>query len=166
MPLAHKDNQFVVAARGYVELGMYWDANKELEKITPGRRCEPEVLKVQLFLYKALERWDLMIVVARALTFIEPKVTEWWLAWAFASRRKFPIANSIPILHQALTLYPQDPALLYTIACCECIAGNMNATQSYLQEAFKSEPKYRLIALVDEDLKNFWKEFDVSSGQN
>ena len=48
------------AAEGYVELGMFLDANAELEEIDPDLRAAPEVLAVRLGIYTGLKRWELM----------------------------------------------------------------------------------------------------------
>jgi len=42
MPLEPTDQQFFDAACGYAQLGMYLDANEELEKVDPYRRAAPE----------------------------------------------------------------------------------------------------------------------------
>jgi hypothetical protein len=44
MPLEPLDQQHWQAAVGYVELGMFQDANDQLEKIDPFNRAAPEVL--------------------------------------------------------------------------------------------------------------------------
>jgi hypothetical protein len=43
MPLETPDQQHWQAAVGYVELGMFQDANDQLEKIDPFNRAAPEV---------------------------------------------------------------------------------------------------------------------------
>jgi hypothetical protein len=44
MPLELPDQQHWQAAVGYVELGMFQDANDQLENIDPFNRAAPEVL--------------------------------------------------------------------------------------------------------------------------
>jgi hypothetical protein len=60
MPLEPSDEQHWQAAVGYVELGMFQDANDQLEKIDPFNRAAPEVLAGRLDIYHGLEKWDLM----------------------------------------------------------------------------------------------------------
>jgi len=48
MPLEPADQQYWQSAVGYVELGMFTDADSELEKIDPFNRAVPEVLAVRL----------------------------------------------------------------------------------------------------------------------
>ena len=54
MPLEPPDQQYWQSAVGYVELGMFADANSELEKIDPFCRAAPEVLAVRIAIYHGL----------------------------------------------------------------------------------------------------------------
>ena len=47
MPLEQPDLQHSQAAAGYVELGMFLEANTELDKIDPFNRAAPEVLAIE-----------------------------------------------------------------------------------------------------------------------
>lgn len=67
MPLSAEDEKHLIAAQGYVELGMWLDANAELEEIDPKVRHLPEVLEVRVRIYRALEKWELMQTVAKSL---------------------------------------------------------------------------------------------------
>jgi hypothetical protein len=55
MPLVEDDQKHLTAAQGYVELGMFLDANEELESIDPEVRHFPEVLAVRMRIYRSLE---------------------------------------------------------------------------------------------------------------
>ena len=44
MPLERPDQLHLRSAHGYIELGMFEEANAELEKIDPFSRSAPEVL--------------------------------------------------------------------------------------------------------------------------
>jgi len=48
MPLEPQEQQYVTAAQGYAELGMFLDADAELEKVDPDVRHVPEVLAVRV----------------------------------------------------------------------------------------------------------------------
>ena len=65
MPIEPPDQKFFDAARGYAELGMYCDANEELEKIDPFLRAAPEVLALRIEIYRGLEKSELMREVAK-----------------------------------------------------------------------------------------------------
>ncbi len=56
MPLEPPDQQYCQAAVGYVELGMFVEADSELDKIDPFCRALPEVLAVRLAIYRGLKK--------------------------------------------------------------------------------------------------------------
>jgi len=60
MPLERSDSQYWQAAAGYVELGMFLEADTEIDKIDPFNRAAPEVLATRLAIYQGLEKWELM----------------------------------------------------------------------------------------------------------
>jgi hypothetical protein len=68
MALEPPDKQFFEVACGYAELGMYLDADSELEKIDPFNRAAPEILALRIEIYRGLEKWELMAQLAKRLT--------------------------------------------------------------------------------------------------
>jgi len=58
----------LTAPHGYVKLGMFLDANAELDEVDADVRHLPEVLGVRIEIYRALKKWELMEAVARKLT--------------------------------------------------------------------------------------------------
>ena len=60
MPLEDPDRRYWQAATGYVELGMFLEANMELDKIDPFNRAAPQVLGTRLKIYHGLKKWELM----------------------------------------------------------------------------------------------------------
>jgi hypothetical protein len=67
MPLEPPDHQYWQAAVGYVELGMFQEANDQLENIDSLNRAAPEVLAVRIAVYHGLRKWELIQEVAKHL---------------------------------------------------------------------------------------------------
>jgi hypothetical protein len=67
VPLEPPDQQHWQAAAGYVELGMFLEADAELDKIDPFNRAAPEVLAIRLAIYHGLKKWALMQEIAKRL---------------------------------------------------------------------------------------------------
>jgi uncharacterized protein HemY len=68
MPLELPDKQYWQAALGYVELGLFLEANEELEKIDAFNRAAPEVLALRLEIYCKLGTWASMAEIAKRLS--------------------------------------------------------------------------------------------------
>lgn len=156
MPLEPEDQIHLEAAHGYVDLGMFLDANEELEKIDPDVRHVPEVLALRLCIYQKLEKWDLMQAVALKLTRYDPSEAQWAINLAFAIRRSSSIPAAKAILEDFLKLNGLEPRVQYTLACYECQLGHVAKAKEYLSEVFTVAPELRMRALDDEDLEPLW----------
>src|SRR6266498_2131206 len=87
MPLEPPDRQYWIAAVGYVELGMFQEANDQLENIDPFNRAAPEVLAVRIAVYQGLRKWELMREVSKRLAEFQPDDVQWRISLAYATRR-------------------------------------------------------------------------------
>jgi hypothetical protein len=50
---------YLLASEGFADLGLWLDANAELERIQPEHRDSSQVLAVRLRIYRAMEKWEL-----------------------------------------------------------------------------------------------------------
>src|SRR4051812_25298986 len=114
----------IVAAEGYVELGMHIDANHELEQLEPEDRILPAVIAIRIEIYRALEKWELMQTVAKMLALHEPGKVQWTVDWAYATRRCDSIDAARLILLEAVERIPTAAILHYNLACYECLLGD------------------------------------------
>jgi lipopolysaccharide biosynthesis regulator YciM len=91
MPLEAPDQQYWRAAVGYVELGMFQDANDQLENIDPFNRAAPELLAVRIAVYQGLKKWELMREVAKRLAEFQPNDVQWTISLAYAHDEHIPL---------------------------------------------------------------------------
>jgi tetratricopeptide (TPR) repeat protein len=158
MPLETIDQKHLRAAEGFVSLGMYLDADSELDNIDPLCRATPEVLAVRLEIYSGLKKWELMQVVAEKLANYDPANVQWAIALAYATRRADSIQKAREILSNALRSHPDEPTIRYNLACYECQLGNLAIATEHLTQATKANAKFKLMALDDPDLEPLWTE--------
>ena len=156
MPLEPPDQQYWQAAVGYFELGMFVEADSELDKIDPFCRALPEVLSVGLAIYRGLEKWELMQQIAKRLKEFEPDNVQWTISLAYATRRAYSIDVAMEILLNALAKFSKEAAIPYNLACYHCKRGEIETAKRYLRQAFEIDPNWRKAALEDEDLKPLW----------
>jgi tetratricopeptide (TPR) repeat protein len=156
MPLEPPDQQHWQAAVGYVELGMFQDANDQLEKIDPFNRAAPEVLSVRLAIYHGLKKWELMREIAKRLADFQPNDIQWITSYAYATRRAESILAAKEILLNAESKFSREAIIKYNLACYCCQTGEIENAKNYLKEAFEIDPTWRIAALDDDDLKPLW----------
>ena len=157
MPPSTDDLKHLTVAQGYVELGMFPDANEELEEIDPDVRHLPEVLAVRVGIYRALEAWPLMQVVARQLALYAPDEPDWTVAWAFATRRADSLDAARLILVNAVERLPGVAVFAFNLACYEAQLGDIASAKKHLSRAIELRGDLRLRALEDEDLRPLWE---------
>jgi tetratricopeptide (TPR) repeat protein len=156
MPLEPPDLQHWQAAVGYVELGMFHDANEQLENVDPFNRSAPEVLAVRLAIYRGLKKWELMQEIAKRLKEFEPDNVQWTVSLAYSTRRAYSIETAMEILLSAEEKFPKEGAIPYNLACYYCQRREIEKAKQYLKKAFALDLNWRKAALEDEDLKPLW----------
>ena len=63
------------AAQGWLELGNYLEADKELDEITASLRAHPDVLKVRWEIYAAAKKWEAALDIAAGLSALRDQFT-------------------------------------------------------------------------------------------
>ena len=157
MPIEPPDQKFFEAAHGYAELGMFHDANEQLEKIDPFLRAAPEILALRIEIYRGLQKWELMTELTRRLTEFEPDNPQWPVSLAYATRRGNSIEAAKQILLNAERRFPKEAVIPYNLGCYCCQLGDLEAAKKFLRRAFQIDPAWRLIALDDIDLMPLWE---------
>jgi tetratricopeptide (TPR) repeat protein len=156
MSLPKSDEEYLRSACRYIELGMFQEAQAELEKIDPLSRHLPEVLAARIPHYRALEKWDVMAIVAKKLAEWNPNEPGHFIDWAYATRRAESIHQAHAILTRAAELHPDHGLIQFNLACYETQLGNLDRAKAHLSQATKMDAKFSLMALKDPDLEPLW----------
>jgi tetratricopeptide (TPR) repeat protein len=165
MSLAHEHRRHLLAAEGYVELGMPLEADAELERIDSDARHLPSVLVIRLQIYQSLANWELMQAVASKLAKNDPDEVQWAVSWAYATRRAESTDAARRILLHALERHPGAAILHFNLGCYECQLGDAEAAKRWLGDAFRIDPDFRHLAREDEDLRPLWDWVAGSLGE-
>jgi tetratricopeptide (TPR) repeat protein len=163
MPLTKSDQQHLRSACSYIEQGRFQEAQAELKEIDPLCRLLPEILAARIPLYRALEKWDLMAIVAKKLAAWNPEEPAHFVDWAYATSRAESIHLAHAILTQAVGLHPTDPTIQFHLACYEARMGNRDRAKAHLKRATDLDAKFRLMALEDPDLGPLWTSLATAS---
>jgi tetratricopeptide (TPR) repeat protein len=60
--------------------------------------------------------------------------------------------EALATMEEGLERYPENPSLLYNLACFEALAGSADAALEHLRRAAERDPKLRAVAQTDPDL--------------
>src|SRR5437764_2435661 len=102
MPLEPPDKEFFNVAVGYTQLGMFLEANEQLENIDPFNGVAPEALALRVEIYRGLEKWELMREIAGRLWEFDPINVQWVISYAVFCLKKKSIDAARNILINAL----------------------------------------------------------------
>jgi predicted Zn-dependent protease len=120
MPLESPDKDLFDAAVGYTQLGMFLEANEQLENIDPFNRVAPEVLALRVDIYRGLQKWDLMREIAGRLCEFDPRNLQWVISYAYATRCSESVEAARNILINSLPKFSQESIIYYNLAQSRC----------------------------------------------
>jgi tetratricopeptide (TPR) repeat protein len=159
-PFDIPDLHHLRAAQGWLELGNHLEANAELENVSPESLAHPAVLELRWLIYSKESKWDACQDIARAITVKAPEYVSGWLHYAYATRRATggSVQAAFEVLRPVADRFPEEPTVLYNLACYECQLGNLPEAWNWIEKAFDiGDPKHlKLMALDDKDLEPLW----------
>jgi hypothetical protein len=159
-PLEPPDSHHLSASMGWLGLGDWQEANKELDRIAPEFRRHPGVLLARHEIFSKGRQWNNADEVARELIQIHPEESQFWIWHAYAARRMTGggIPQAREILDKARQLFNAEPLIPFNLACYECQLGNLQAAWKWLETAFKigDAKAFKAMALEDRDLEPLW----------
>ena len=164
MSLEFPDKEFFIAAVGYSELGLFLEANEQVEKINPLDRITPAVLALRIDIYRGLEKWESMQAASEVLHELEPHELQFVISYTYATRRAESIIAAKNILISSLAKFPHEAIIYYNLACYDCQLGQIASAKQYLKQAFRIDPNWISQALEDEDLKPLWDSLQAMIG--
>ncbi len=95
---------------GYLELGMPANGAEILDELPYGLQNHPEVLATRFTVLNASEQWAEAARVARGLTDFMAEEPQYWIWWAFATRRAESVEAAEEILDDAAEHHPEVAA--------------------------------------------------------
>ncbi|MCX7713451.1 MAG: hypothetical protein N2035_07290 [Chthoniobacterales bacterium] len=140
------------AAQGYIELGMYEEALKELAALPRGIAEHDEVLQLKLFLLMRLKSWEEALRICLELQRRKPNETLGYIQGAFCLHELGRTAEAKEMLLKGPSSLLREPTYHYNLACYEAVLGNREIALEYLRTSFSMNHAFREIAKKDPDL--------------
>jgi predicted Zn-dependent protease len=162
------DAHFLLAASGWLELGVPVEAACELDRIAPACQQHADVLEVRWQISAAQRDWARAVTEAEALVLADPNRDSGWIHRAYALRRApgGSLTRAWEALLPAFERFPQNPLIPYNLACYAAQFGRLDEAWDWLDKAMKAagdEQSIKAMALADEDLKSLWERIEQSS---
>ena len=153
----------LMSVEGYIELGLYKEAQREMRRLEPECFALEETLVLQLCVYAGLQQWKKAHELAKTLALQDPENAQWTIWSASAACRLQSIEAAKKILLHALVSHPNNANIHYNLSCYETRLKHFHKAQRHLLRAIQLDPRFRSLAMDDADLEPLWNEVAAAS---
>jgi len=147
------NDRALLAAQGYLELGMVEEALAELSGVKSLEAGDPDLVELRLHIMMHAERWSEALVVAEELLRLNPSAVPAYIHGAFALHELGRTAEARDLLLRGPEILRKDPTYHYNIGCYEAVLGNSESAKQSLERSFALDETYRGFAKKDPDLE-------------
>jgi tetratricopeptide (TPR) repeat protein len=154
------DRRYLEAAEGWLGLGDWAEANKELENINPQFRGHPEILGARFQIYAKAGKWEYAVELARAISELIPENPFGHFHLAYSLHELKRTKEAYDVLIAVVDKFPTEHLIRYNLACYACRLGNLKEAYLWLEKAIDLAGKedIRQTALEDPDLERMWNQ--------
>jgi predicted Zn-dependent protease len=145
--------KILLAAQGYLELGMAGDALAELDGLPAVYRKRPDVLRLRVSVALHARRWTDGLAACRRLCEAEPQATIGFIHAAFCLHEMGRTDEARKLLLHGPPALLNEATYYYNMGCYNARLGQLEDAQNYLRMSFSLDGKLREFARHDPDLK-------------
>ena len=146
----------LLAADGYLYLGMPAQALKELESIPEGSQHDSPVLRARVRVLLHMKRWEAANALSEAGTSMYPEENEFTVQRAFALHQLKKGTAAVKVLLSAPDWIRRTGILHYNLACYEAQLGDLTTARQCIMAAIEINSSFKKNAKTDPDLARLW----------
>lgn len=155
------DAHFLLAAAGWLELGLPAEAAAELHKVSAAFQDHPDVLETRWQVCAAQKDWEAAAQVATTLVTKAPERDSGYIHRAYSLRRVKGggLDAAWGALRPVLEKFPKNPIIPYNLACYAAQSGRVQEAWDWLHQAMEAArdvASIKKMALADDDLRPLW----------
>ncbi len=155
-PGPHEWQRPLLAADGYLYLGMADHALDELESIDDSAQHLSPVLRARIRVLLHLKRWDEANGLSQAGASLYPEENEFTVQRAFALHQLKKGNDAVQVLMSAPEWIRRTGILHYNLACYEAQLGDIGTARQCIQAAIEINSSFKKNARTDPDLARLW----------
>lgn len=158
--LPFPDRHHVVAADGWLDLGLPLEALRELGRCCPETRRTLIATQVAWRAHAERRDWAAALAVAEHLVAEDPGQVGGWLNRSYALHELSRTQEASDALLPAAAMFPKDPIIRYNLACYACRMGDLASARRWLREVvrIKDLAFLKALAMDDPDLTTLREE--------
>lgn len=144
----------IIAAQGYLELGMFCEVRRELHSLPEALHGRSEVLELSALSLMGERRWDEALEVARRLRRERPDDSGGFIHEAYCLHELGRTREALDTLLGGPASLHEKPVYFYNAACYRAQLGQLEDAVELLALAFKMDGSLRRSAKHDPDLES------------
>jgi predicted Zn-dependent protease len=142
----------IIAAQGYVELGLFAEAREELGALPENVFDRTDVIELTVLLLMGEQRWEEALAHARQLCEAEPDEPGGFIHAAYCLHEMGRTREAIDVLVRGPASLQGKAVFFYNMGCYRARLGEVDAAVEMLQAAFSKDESLRRAARRDPDL--------------
>jgi len=149
MATDRQDQRRIERAEGYLMLGMAEQALRELRSVADPSIDLYAYHHHRADAYRVLNRFAEALEEFQQCQTIQPQEIDVLMGLAWCFKRLGQLSQAIATTHDAVQAHPEEPVLLYNLACYYALGGQKTQSLSWLGRALRMAPGLR--ALIPEE---------------
>ena len=142
----------IIAAQGYVELGLYAEARDELECLPHPCGERSDVIEIIVLCLMGERRWAEALDSAQLLCRIDPDEPGGFIHAAYCLHEMGRTREAVDILMRGPSSLQSKAVFFYNLGCYRARLGEIDAALEMLHKAFLKDSSLRKAAKRDPDL--------------
>jgi tetratricopeptide (TPR) repeat protein len=148
-----EDYRTILAAQGYLELGMFRSAARELDTLSPERLEKPDALEIRALSLMGEHCWEQALSVAERLRATAPDQPGGFIHAAYCLHEMGCTEAALELLLHGPDSLREKPVFYYNVGCYQARLGQLDAAMETLEKSFEMESSLRKSARKDPDLQ-------------
>lgn len=153
----------IIAAQGYVELGLYEEARAELVALPTDMHDRVDVVEITLLCLMGRHQWAEALTLATRLCLDEPAEPGGFIHAAFCLHEMGRTEEAVDMLSRGPVSLRTKPVYYYNMGCYHARLGHFDKAIVYLERAFEMDGDLRQHAKKDKDLDSLRAQLEVRS---
>lgn len=138
--------------RGFLDLGMFEEAWRELDQLPVDKRDRPEAHEMRIVVRLDQGRTGEALALCAILCSLHPDNHAGFVQGAYCLHSLGRTDDAIAHLQSGPESLRDEPVYFYNLACYELALGKRQAALAWLREAVEMDRRFRDRALADPDL--------------
>jgi predicted Zn-dependent protease len=142
----------IVAAQGYLELGLFTEAREELRALPQDVGARPDVIELWMLCEMGDKRWPQALEMARQLCKLRPDKAGGYIHAAYCLHEMGHTRDALDMLLSGPASLQTKAVYHYNLGCYRARLGEMDGAVEALEMAFQKDASLRHAARKDRDL--------------